>query len=262
MLALKKHKLDAWFGSDSLRDADHNIQIVNIAREPSTRNINKGSGGRRFGRFRQPVYRDVLKITIEFTLYEFSDIEARESAIEAANAWARDDGYLEISPKLGRRVWVQCSQRAEIKDARNHKEAFRIVFETDETPYWEDAQPTVLTFTGLSADETARVPGTRECAPADVTITPSNGTLTSLSLTLGESAMAFSGLNIASGASLILSHDDTGRLVIRDSLGVSCYDCRAGSSDDELTAEAGTAAIGFSANVACDVRFEVRGRYK
>ena len=67
---------------------------------------------------------------------------------------------------------------------------------------------------------------------------------------------------IASGASLILSHDDTGRLVIRDSLGVSCYDCRAGSSDDELTAEAGTAAIGFTANVSCEARFSLRGRYR
>ena len=262
MLALKKHKLNAWFGSASLRDADNNIQIVNIAREVSTRNINRGSGGNRFGRFRQPVYRDVLKLTIEFTLYEFSDIEARESAIEAANAWARDDGYLEISPKPGRRIRVQCSQRAEIKDARNHKETFKLVFETDEVPFWEDTQPAEYTFSGTTGAATARIPGTRACAPADVTITPSAGTLTSLSLALGETAMAFSGLSIAAGASLILRHDEDGRLVIENSAGASLYARRDGASDDELTAEAGAAAIGFTANVSCAARFQVRGRYR
>ena len=91
MLALRKHKLNAWFGQESLRDADPNIQITNISRTPSIRTGSRDGGGRD-GRFRAPQYRDYLKITIEFTLYAFLDIEARESAIEAANAWARDAG--------------------------------------------------------------------------------------------------------------------------------------------------------------------------
>jgi len=261
MLALKKHKLNAWFGQESLRDADHNIQLTNIAREISTHSASSESGGRD-GRFRQPVRRESLKITIEFTLYEFLDIEERETAIEAANAWAQDVGYLQISQKPGRRVWVQCTQRAEVKTARDHKETFQLVFETAEAPFWEDAQPTAFTFSGASSSATARIPGTRACAPAEVTVTPSAGTLTSLTLTLGGTTMAFSGLSIAAGASFILRHDAEGRLVIENSAGASLYARRDGASDDELTAEAGNAIIGFTANVACNARFEVRGRYK
>ena len=260
MLALRKHKLNAWFGQESLRDADPNIQITNISRTPSIRTGSRDGGGRD-GRFRAPQYRDYLKITIEFTLYAFLDIEARESAIEAANAWARDAGYLQISQKPGRRVWVQCAQRAEIQDARDHKETFQLVFETAENPFWEDAFSTAFAFSGAAAATTAHIPGTRACSPADVTVTPTGGALTTLTLTLGETQMAFAGLNVASGASLLLRHDDQGRLTITGG-GASCYACREGASDDELIAGPGRAAIGFTANVACNVRFEVRGRYK
>lgn len=261
MLALRKHKLNAWFGQESLRDADPNIQITNISRTPSIRTGSRDGGGRD-GRFRAPQYRDYLKITIEFTLYAFLDIEARESAIEAANAWARDAGYLQISQKPGRRVWVQCAQRAEIQDARDYKETFQLVFETAEAPFWEDAFSTAFAFSGAAAATTAHIPGTRKSAPAEVTVTPTGGTLNALTLTLGESEMVFENLGIAQGASLLLTHDENGYLTIASSAGASKYACRTGGSDDELTAEAGSALIAFTANTACEVEFRVWGRYK
>lgn len=260
MLALKHHKLNAWFGQESLRAADSRVQLSNIAWTTATKTgygENAGLDGRRRHRIR----RDVLRITIEFTLFEYLDIEAREEAIEKVNAWARD-GYLTISTKPDRRAWVQCTQRASVEAARNHNASFSLAFETADAPFWEDAQPTAFTLTGTSGSVMGSIPGTRESAPAEVTITATGGTLNALTLTLGESEMVFETLGIAQGQSLVLGHDGNGYLTIASSAGVSKYDKRTGESDDELTAEAGSALISFNADTACDVEFRVWGRYK
>ena len=260
MLALKHHKLNAWFGQESLRDADPRVHLSNIAWTTATK-TGYGENTGRDGRRRHRIRRDVLRITIEFSLFEYLDIEARECAIEAVNAWARD-GYLEISTKPDRRVWVQCTQRASVEDARNHNASFSLVFETADAPFWEDAHPAVFTLTGATAATTARIPGTRESAPAEVTVKAVGGALNSLTLALGESEMEFENLGIAQGQSLILGHDENGYLTIASSAGASKYGKRTGESDDELTAEAGDATISFNANVACDVEISVWGRYK
>lgn len=260
MLALKRHKLNAWFGAESLRGVDPRVQISNISWNTATK-TGYGENTGRDGRRRHRIRRDVLRVTVEFTLYEFMDIEARAAVIEAVNAWARD-GYLEIGNKPGRRVWVQCTQLASEEDARNHNASFSLVFETADAPYWESSHPAVFTLTGASGSATARIPGTRESAPAEVTVQATGGTLNTLTLRLGETSMEFADLGIAQGSSLLLGHDENGYLTIASSAGASKYDKRTGESDDELTCNAGNAQIGFSANVACRVTFRVWGRYK
>ena len=260
MLALKGHKLDAWLHGDSLREVDGRVQLADISQEMSVKTVyaaNTGRAGRRRGR----IHRDVLKITISFTLFEFMDIWARDAALESINAWARD-GYLEISTKPGRRVFVNCTGRAAAKQPRNHKEVFQLTFETDDSPFWEDAAPTVYALSGTTASESISVPGTRESAPADVTVTPGGGTLNALTLTLGETRMSFTGLNVAAGQTLALSHDEQTGFLLITAGNVSKYTCRGGESDDELTCSPGRQTVGFAANTACEAAFSVRGRYE
>ena len=258
MLALKSHKLNAWLGGSPLRGVSPAIQVSNIAWEASDKpmaDANAGQPGRRRG-----VKREGLKITIEFTLYEFASVSARTAAVEAVNAWAKD-GYLEISANPGRRVWVQCVQRASVQEARDHHAAFTLVFETAENPFWEDAEPVTHLLQGSTASAQITVPGAAECVPAEVTVVPGTAVLNTLTLRLGDTAMSFSGLNVAAGDTLTLSHDPgDGRLVIACAAG-SRYHCRSGDSADELTAPPGSATLSFTANVMCDVTFSLRGRY-
>ena len=260
MLALRHHKLNAWFGQDSIRAVDARVQVTNISWKTAAETGSGESAGLD-GRLRQRIRREALTVTIEFTLFEFLDIQAREAAIENVNAWARD-GYLRISTKPGRRVWVQCTKRPGVETARDHNASFSLEFETAEAPFWEDAQPSAFALSGATATTIARIPGTRKSAPAEVTVTPTGGTLNTLTLTLGESEMVFENLGIAQGASLLLTHDENGYLTIASSAGASKYACRTGGSDEELTAEAGSALIAFTANTACEVEFRVWGRYK
>lgn len=260
MLALKKHKLDAWLHGDSLRDVDGSVQITEISQELSVKTVYAANTGR-VGRRRGRIHREALKITVSFTLYEFADIWAREAALEAVNAWARD-GYLEISTKPDRRVYVNCTGRASVKQARDHKEVFQLTFETEDSPFWEDKAPTQYELSGTEASASVSIPGTRESAPADVEITPTAETLNTLSLVFGGTQMAFTGLNVEAGQALVLSHDEqTGFLQIMAG-NVSKYACRSGESDDELTCAPGMQTVGFTANTACEAAFCVRGRYE
>lgn len=261
MLALKSHKLDAWMRGDSLRDIDRRVQITDISQEISSKTTSAAKTAYA-GRRRDSARRDALKITVAFTLYEFTDIWARDAALDSVNAWARD-GYLEISTRPGKRLFVICTGRAAPKNPRDHTETFQLHFEAADEPFWEDSAPVSFSLSGTAASARVSVPGTRECAPADVTITPTGGeTLNTLTLTLGGAQMAFTGLNVASGQTLTLSHDEqTGFLKITAG-SASKYACRTGSSDDELTCDPGWQAAGFTANTACAVSFSLRGRYE
>lgn len=259
MLALKHHVLDAWFSGQGLRAANKRIQVKNIAAEMSGRATYTAAQGAD-GRSRRKMTRDTLKITITFTVYEWEDVYAREAAIEAANAWARD-GWLEISTKLDRRVRVVCTGRAAPKKPRDHNEEFTLTFESSGAPFWEDKTPRTYNLAGTAKTENVSVPGTRTTAPANVAIMPTGGTLQTLTLTFGDTAMRFAGLGVPVGTALILDHDENGYLRIMAG-SVSKYARRTADSDDELTCLPGVQAAGFTANVSCGVAFSVRGRYE
>ena len=250
---------DAWFGGDTLRAADPRIYVTNISQEIAEKasyGENTGLDGRR----RKRVRRELLRVTVHFRVLENRDPEAREMAVEAANAWARE-GYLEISTKPGRRLYVTCQGRASVKSAEDPKEEYTLTFETAESPYWEDKAATVFAFAGGATDSrTVAIPGTMDTI-AEASVTPTGGTLSTLTLRLGDTYMYFTGLSVASGTALILDHDERGYLRIKAGTATK-YHCRLAASDDELEAAPGGQTAGFVANVACDVVFRVRGRYK
>lgn len=258
MLALKNHKLDAWIDGDSLLNRDRRIQITNIQakiEEKATFKANAAGHGRRL----ETARRESCQVTIEFTIFEWRSVYERDAVLDAANAWARD-GFLEISTKLGRRLYMICAGRAWVKQARDHNEKYMLVFESAENPFWEDKSPTRITLSGTNAVSHVSVPGTRECAPVDVEVTPVSDTLNTLILFTGSSYMTFENLNVAPGAGLILSHDGHGVLSITAG-GASRYACRTGISADDLICGPGVVACGFSSDAACGVEFAFRGRY-
>ena len=250
---------DAWFGGDTLRDADSRIHSIRAAQEITEKtetSENTGQDGKRRTRTR----RESIRVTITFSVLETADPVTRQLAVEAANAWARD-GFLEISDKPEKRLYVTCQKRAAIRDPENPKEKFTLMFETAESPFWEDKTAASFAFTaGTTGSQTIRVPGTADTV-AEAAITPSGGALNTLTLRLGDSYMYFTGLNVAAGTALVIDHDDRGYLRIMAGSATK-YHCRLGASDDELAAAAGNAVASFTANTSCAVTFTIRGKYK
>jgi len=254
---LQKYVEDAYFGGETLRGADSRIHSVKVRQEIVEKANFEGIPGFD-GRRMRGSWREKMRLTISFSIFETQDAIAREMAVEAANAWARD-GYLEIVSKPDRRILVACNNYAAIKEPENPEETFSLVFETVESPYWEDVRPVSFRFSGYGLNDQIRAPGTKDVV-ADVTVVPQSGTLNSLQIQLGETVMSFSGLGVNAGAAFVIDHDEFGNLRI-SSEGVSKYSCRDGSSDDGFASCPGPTTVAFQADTPCEVTFLLRGRY-
>lgn len=258
MKALRGHPLDAAFGADTLRGADPRIVVTNISQEIAVK-ASYGENSGRDGRRKHRVRREVIRVTVAFKIWEFESVPDREAAVEAANAWARD-GWLTITSKPGRRLMVQCAGRAATRNPRDYKEEYQLIFETAQSPFWEDEAPAVFTLSGTADTAEIRVPGTYESV-FDVSVAHASGTLNALTLAVGDTTMSFSGLAVAAGVPLTLCHDDAGRLMILAG-SASKYACRSAASDDELLAGPGVVTAAVTAGVSCTVTLSVRGRYR
>lgn len=259
MKALRGHTLDASIGTASLRAADSHIYVTNISQEVRTQatfSENIGRDGRRRGRVR----REVIRVTITFRVWDFDSVTAREAVLEKANAWAQD-GFLSVSTKPGRRMAVQCVGRAAASDPRNYAEDYQLIFESSQSPFWEDSEATTFTLSGTSATSSITVPGTHE-AIFEATIAHSSGSLATLTLEVGDTKMSFSGLSVAAGTNLYIRHDDAGRLKIYSGASTTKYHCRSADSDDELIAGPGIVTAKLTAGASCTVTLSCRGRYR
>ena len=208
MKALMGHPLDAAFGADTLRGADPRIVVTNISQEITVK-ASYGENSGRDGRRKHRVRREVIRVTVAFKIWEFESVPDREAAVEAANAWARD-GWLKITSKPGRRLMVQCAGRAATRNPRDYKEEYQLIFETAQSPFWEDEAPAVYTLSGTSDTQEIRVPGTYESV-FDVSVAHASGTLNALTL-LNDAVkkggvMASSHVGGLSGAFIPVSED-------------------------------------------------------
>lgn len=197
------------------------------------------------------------KVNIVFAIRELRDLAKRADIVDWANAWAKD-GVLKISNRRHQKLRVICAERAAIQKPRDYTEEFTISFEAP-WPYWEEENPAKLTLTGASASGTLTCVGSAPSL-ARATITPTGGTLTSMTLELGESLITLNSLSIASGAALTIEYDE--RNLLRISSGENqLLSKRTEDSTDDLMAQPGLNHAAFTANTACTVNLEVCGSW-
>ena len=196
-------------------------------------------------------------VNVVFAIRELRNLAARADVVDWANAWAQD-GILQISNRLHQRLRVVCAARAAIQKPRDYTEEFTLSFDAP-WPYWEETIPVRLELTGTSASGTLRCTGTAPSL-ARAVITPTGGTLTQMSLTLGESIITLIGLSVPSGMELAIGYDE--RDILRISAGgVQLLSKRTEESTDDLMAKPGMNQVSFTADTACTVNLEVRGAW-
>ena len=116
-----------------------------------------------------------------------------------------------------------------------------------------------LHLTGASGGGALEIPGSAEAKP-EIYITPTTGTLNTLSVSFGFYTMNFTGLAVAAGNTLAITHDDNGVLVIADPA-TSKLNKRTAESADDFSAAPGYMVASYTANTACKAVFAVRGCY-
>ena len=181
--------------------------------------------------------------------------------MEDVQRWAMPGGLLTTSDRPDRVLCVVCESLPTVGSAQKWTGVCSIGFMAYAVPFWEDETPRRVSITG-NGSKTLFVPGF--AAPASVEATVKNtgsGTISSVTLTAGETSMTFNGLSLASGQTLTVSHDARGLLTARIG-GTSVLNKRTAASSDELELDpCRNATLTAATNGTASTTFAVRGRY-
>lgn len=255
---------NVWINDAGLREVDARIINVRLIEPDAQEAIiyaeNPGRPGRRvLSRQRQS-----KKIQAQFGIRELYNLAARTEVIAAVNAWAQD-GVLSASTRPDRMAQVIVTKWASPADVRDYNGMYTVEFEAAGVPYWQDATSTQLNLAGSSASGQLTVGGDVETVIA-ASVTPSGGTLTSLTITAtnadgSATAFALQGLSVSAGTALAIAHDERGILTIAAG-GTSLMGKRTAASADELTAKPGLVTVAIGANTSCSAAITARGWYR
>lgn len=247
-------RYSAWLDGIGLHDISPKLYIMDIEESYPDVSVLTASNAGREGLRVTNRRRQSLTVVIRFMVHEY-DTTARKNIFQQIGAWAKGK-YLTISDRPGQRLRVHCDRVPTVQSSLKWTGTQSITFTAYEKPYWENETTTKATITGSSGTWEMTVPGTAEKAPVEVTVNNTGtDTLTDLALTVGDTKMMFTGLNVAAGASMRIYYDDEG--VLHLPVGQ-----RTAESSDELQAVCGeTTAISMSANTMVSALFEARGRY-
>lgn len=251
-------RLQIYLNGISLRQAEPKALLQNISEEPQEE-LSWGERGGENGRRLLQKVRTGLRITVDFVIHELYDLGARGIAVDSANAWAMQGGYLETNLRPGKRIRVVPAGPAHITQGRDYTEKMQLAFEAAPEPFWEDKTPQRLALTGTQGSSEMHLFCTADLI-AEAVITPAESTLNALTLSIGGKQMAFTGLNVAAGQSLIIDHDEEGNLRVMAGT-VSRYACRTPASDDEFSFPPGVAAVSFTADAESTVEVRARRRW-
>lgn len=200
------------------------------------------------------------EITIEFAIREALDYMKRLEVYTAVCAWCSRGGWLEISSRLGKRIYVTVSKLPAIGKLREWNENLSITFTAGWYPYWQDiAEHTKTEYLVSNSTTTIFVSGN---VPSGISarIVPSDA-LTDFALAVDatDSRITISPKTaIAAGAEVVIGYDNRHLLRITvDGTPLSAY--RTGS--DELIANPGAAMVGFFFNTPCNLFLTSRGAW-
>ena len=252
---------DVYLNDLSLRQVDPRIINVVVVEPDAQEDIGYAAFPGRPGQRVIRRQRLSKKIQVQFGIRELYNLARRAEIIDAVNRWAAD-GALSTTTHPDRIAQVIVTKYAAAADVRDYNGAYSVEFEAAGIPYWQDATPARLDLTGASASGKLLIYGSAETA-LDADVTPTGDAMTSLTITAtsadgGASSMTFSGLSVAVGSTVSLSHDADGMLTLSSGL----LAARTAASDDDLLARPGEATIAVTANAAVSATIRARGRWR
>lgn len=244
----------AWMDNRALDEIAESIYITDIKEKTPkmTATTAKRIGGKRLLRME----RENLQVIIRLMVREY-DPARRKSVMGQIRAWA-SEGYLSLSDRPARRIWVTCEKLPSVDSSQKWSDEVEMTLTAYDVPYWEDEMVQWATCSGTSGTAKLHNLGDMD-SPVGVTVAV-KGNISTMTLTAGEKQIRLTGLSLAAGSTVTLTHDERGLLSIMGD-GVSLLSKRTADSADDLSIPAGVADVGFAADGNCTVTYSVRGRY-
>ena len=191
-------------------------------------------------------------------------MEERGRVLEEIIAWASQGGWLKVSYKPNRRLYVDEVVTPGEGDLWKRLSEYTITFRAHAVPYWmENTATTMVSRTGQTGSGTIPVAGSAKTVMEAELVNKSGATVNTASITIGDRTMSFTGLGMTGGQSLKIDHVITrGKNVIRIRIGSkSVMAKRTEDSADEFDVLPGDCAYSFTAQRACQLTVISRGRF-
>lgn len=238
-----------------LSSLDESICILDICEDAPVMRVATlamaGGGQRLLSRVRES-----LSVQVSFAIQE-ADIARRREIFHSVLGWAEKGGALVISSRPGQQLQVICTALPAIH-TEDWAEPLRITFTTTAVPYWETIE---FISVDLTETDTLTLPGNALAAPSAMMIV-NNGdaSITTLTLTCGETQMVFDGMELPAGGFFTLRQLEN--IVYAEADDVNVLPCRTADSDDLLLIPCGTACkVSVTADQPVDAALSARGRY-
>lgn len=251
------NRYDVWLDGINIRDCDPRIIVGEITEAAPKEKVYVTVMGYTHGSRLSRTTRQSLSVSVDIGIKE-TDMRERDAVYQSIRKWGRGSAYLTTSAREAQRLYVE---EMGIK-TRGEKwtETITLTFTAYAKPFWENVGARSASVSAAtSGSTTLSALGNADECTVDAEITAVGGTLNTLTVAVGDTEMAFTGLGIAEGEKLTIAHTEAGFLTIKNG-STSLMDKRTG--DDDLIAEPGSGnTVSFIADVTCTAKFSARGRW-
>lgn len=236
------------------------IDIAGGKETVTTTATGRGDGTRITGK-----RRDSVEIGITFSMnIRRNALEERVDLLERICAWALGGGWLTISYKPDRRIWIDEVETPGEGDIWKRLTEYTLVLRARAVPFWtQETAVSASTGAGGSGSGVLQVGGNRETVVDAQLANVSGALINTASITIGGNTMTFEGLGLGAGETLAIWHElVSGKEILRIRIGSrSVMAARTAGSADEFTARPGNMSYRFSAQRACQLTVSCRGRF-
>jgi len=243
-----------WLDGIGLQDLDPRIYVTDVEEAPLQTKQHLHPRLSSGGMFASPALRQKLTVTVHFLIHE-SDPIRRKRLLMQVSAWAQRGSTLTVSDRPHQQLHVQAETLPAMASSLKWTDPLSLTFAACAYPWWEEIVPVSLTL--LSGETAAmHLPGTSAHVPVSVNaVNTSGGTISSLTLTCGETAPSLGGLAWANGEELLIGPDSLGLMTMTVG-GRNAASCRTPQSSDWLLIPCGapaTISVSCERNVAVTV---------
>lgn len=254
-------RYEVYLNNVALSSIDSRILILDVAYGEPGFQRQESRIANRDGNFLGELARNGCSVTVTFQLRIY-DISDRQSVCQEIVKWAMKGGKFETNDRPDQMLLCVCEKPPHITSAMKWLDELSVTFRARSYPFWQDIAPTVLSLSGTAQNGVKmRLNGIAEKTYVKVTVKPTSGTLSSLTVSANDSTITLQGVSVASGNTLEIGYDDDMILYIKS--GTTSYlDKRTPASSDDLIAKCGEEnTFSFSANTAVQITFSVRGAW-
>lgn len=251
-------RYNAWINDVALSEIHPDVYVMDIAYQPVSTSINVSDRGGQDGQHSgQNAHVKNNKVVITFMVRAY-ETNARQSIVQDVIWWAGKGGWLKCSDRLGQKMYVKPSKYPAASSVMRWSDPLTIELTAYEYPFWVSDAVTEVTLSNGQTSSVYMAGVWESCAEAEVT---ANAAVTSLTITVGDTSITFSGLSMASGDVLTISYTDEKHIMEIKLNGSSALNKRTASSADDLIVHPGANAVSFTAdgNASCVIKVrEVR----